>query len=365
MKWTQVLTGMVICMAITPVTLSSTSSEIREFIRTTNLMKKFGVRIATSLSKKKKKSKLGLLLGIEPTSVILMPEDFDLKTKKITKSAPHSDLVPLPDKIYDMKLVCYNEKVREIFPEWGIVDLCKGEAQEIFSKYMKSLSSKRARLAITRGDLEDAPIIQLGRLKCMNLHGPCLTPRPSDVELASILSSKEESSVLITLTTIVSTRLDSSSSSASPSTDELATVTVVVTTTSIIQTVSTTSSAFKASPMHIKILISKPVTSMTSVQPNPMNKFKNTLERPPLYAEDPALFESYLSWIKTIATTSTFKTDQDVFGIKLVPHTARTRFIKISQTIQTITTTAADMRSNDENTDKIFTDLNDLNEKRY
>ncbi|KAI1003289.1 hypothetical protein K3495_g4921 [Podosphaera aphanis] len=155
---------------------------MREFIAITDTMTQNGIRIGTTLSKDKP-MELGLLLEIDLSNLKLIPDNFDFRKVKTRPAIVHDRVVSITDKLRQMKLICRNEILHRKFPEWGIVELCHEESMKIFADYMSNVFKNKDRLAITVRDLESAPIVELGRLRCRRLHGTCLTPRPREEEL--------------------------------------------------------------------------------------------------------------------------------------------------------------------------------------
>ncbi|KAI6248694.1 hypothetical protein HI914_02722 [Erysiphe necator] len=144
------------------VALATINEDIREFIQVTSNMERMGVRIATSPSHKERSSEPGLLLEIKPSSLILLPEELKLTPVKNLDWGTHrTKLVVLSDNAQDLRLICEKNAAQESFQEWSIVDLCKREIQNIFSKYINDISKKKIHFAIARGDLEDAPVVKL------------------------------------------------------------------------------------------------------------------------------------------------------------------------------------------------------------
>lgn len=291
-----------------------------------------------------------------------MPEEFEFTSSNKLHSGPLARLMPIGDNIQDLKLVCYNEKVRRKYPEWGILELCKEEVQKTFSTYLKNLSQKRARLAISRGDLENAPIIELGMLRCLRLHGPCASSRPSDIELASILASVEGPLVVIKSTTMpakTSIIENHTSVKVPPST-----VTLVVTITSFIQVHPTLSDAEVDEFSDIKPTPHYPSTSsiILSSEKDHGKKKPNfnfdSLDKPPVYSENPVAFEAYRSWL-TAETTPLPKTWPGIMWVKVPAKTKTSRVTTTS--ILTTTVTAVSVSSTQMSYDEVVEDKLDKN----
>ncbi|RKF64249.1 putative powdery mildew-specific protein [Erysiphe neolycopersici] len=181
------------------VALATINDDIRKFVRVTYDLEISGVLISTSSKSKGNSSDVGLVLGkslsvvqIKPSSLILVPKELRLTPQKYLRRITYSThLVALPSKLHDLKLLCANQAVQDTFHEWGIIELCKEEAQNLFSEYIiSSVLEKNARVAISRHDIQNAPIVELGVLRCMKQDGPCSTKKPSDAKLASVLASQ-------------------------------------------------------------------------------------------------------------------------------------------------------------------------------
>ncbi|POS81958.1 hypothetical protein EPUL_006340, partial [Erysiphe pulchra] len=168
------------------VALATINDDIREFVRVTAEMEILRAQVAISFSSKGNSSGLGPLLGIKPSSLILVPKELQLRPKRMLDRGTHNtNLVVLPSKIKALKLVCENKAVQSNFQEWGLMELCKEEAQNVFSKYINSVLEKKSRIAISKGDIQNAPIVELGVLRCMKRHKLCASEQPSDKKLAS------------------------------------------------------------------------------------------------------------------------------------------------------------------------------------
>lgn len=171
--------------------LATINDDIRKFVRVTTEMELLGAQVATSLSSKGDSSGLGLLLCMKPSSLVLVPEELQISPQRLLDRGTHStNLVILPSKIQALKIVCPNKAVQGKFQEWGLIELCKKEAQITFSKYLNSVFEKKSHVAISKGDIESAPIVELGVLRCMKRYGPCTTDKPSHEKLASVLASQ-------------------------------------------------------------------------------------------------------------------------------------------------------------------------------
>ncbi|SZF00625.1 unnamed protein product [Blumeria hordei] len=286
----------------------TTSNEIAEFVETTSDMTRLEIRVATSLRTLRgenymtyirKKSKL--LLAIEPSNLILIPETFEFRDKKKSLSGTaNSQLMIIAKKIEDLKLVCFQRKLRKAFHDWGIVELCDGQSEKRYFDYMKGLFDKKALIAISFGDLKSAPIVEVGKFKCLRTHGACSSPRPREQDVASILKSNEE-------------QVDASTASAPLSLPSTATSSVLVTVT--ITSLSTIIVSPNTSLLESSARVTSPVIDFKTIN------FKddiNELEPPPSFELDPVAYEIYRSKLEAQRATSSSKSVKPVWWINHV-----------------------------------------------
>ncbi|POS81834.1 hypothetical protein EPUL_006201, partial [Erysiphe pulchra] len=113
-----------------------------------------GVRVAIAPPHELTDSKVGLLLGIEPTLLILLPQELMLNPTMENFDSDPNPLIVLKARFEDIKLVCSNAKVQKFFPDWSMMENCKPEIQNVFAAQIKDLSQTSARLAIAKDDLE-------------------------------------------------------------------------------------------------------------------------------------------------------------------------------------------------------------------
>ncbi|CAD6500242.1 BgTH12-07423 [Blumeria graminis f. sp. triticale] len=283
----------------------TTSNEIAEFVEATSAMTRLEIRVATSLKTLSGENymthirrKPKLLLAIEPSNLILIPETFEFRDKKKSLSGTaSSQLMIIAKKIEDLKLICFQQKLHKAFHDWGIVELCEGGSEKRYFDYLKRLFDKKALIAISLGDLKSAPIVEIGKFKCLRTHGACLSPRPKEQDVASILKSKEEHPD--TLTASVPLSLSSTATSS---------VVVTITITSL--------STLILSPNTSLLESSASVTSpIIDYKTKIFNDDINELDPPPSFELDPVAYEIYRSKLEAQRATSSSKSVKPVWWI--------------------------------------------------
>lgn len=192
--------------------VATTSREIAEFLNVTSLMSKLEIQIASSLttlsqpvprlngktSKNKFESyirkKLDILLGFKPSALILIPEGFETRgNNRIFSGTAGTQLVIIAQKIEDVKIACFQPNLRQVYHEWGIIELCSDQIGIKFLEYFQKLFNAKNRVAVSVDDIKSAPIVELGKFNCLKLNGVCTSPRPKNKEIISVLRSKDTS----------------------------------------------------------------------------------------------------------------------------------------------------------------------------
>ncbi|KAI1000797.1 hypothetical protein K3495_g7400 [Podosphaera aphanis] len=267
MQFYQIILGWLFFLLVS--TNATPISEMREFVAIADSMRRSGVRIGIPLPSRNPENKSDLLLYIDPSNLMLVPDDLGFSKDDPVSTTDPDQLVSIANKPSDIQLLCQNEKVSQKFPEWGLIELCDDHSTKTFHDYLSKLFKDKGRIAMSLSDAKEAPIVTVGMLQCQRLHGPCLTLKPDVIELASIKAASTTGMHFIS----------SSNSSGEPT----APLTII--------SVSATSS-----------------TNTITKAPRPTS---NTLDSPPLYKDNITAYESYLSMLRekkatlTVSSTST------------------------------------------------------------